>query len=368
MPQAEFARRAPEFGPSTVVTPTPNPSPSPAPGPCAPAADEPSSRERPVDPRAWAQARLHEQLVVPEASASRLAEMRFGERERRFINSLSDEHLSVRDALQRSSLGASKTCQFLSALWTAGLVDLEAPRSSTPAQAGVGAGSGGALEQEQRRQMAAELRRIERSDPFEALGCHMTATPDELRKSYRRLCDRFRQGLAQEASMEIAELAGEILTGLDAAWAVLSTASGRRQYRLKTWGQTHLLQAADVQAKKAGVELLFRQNYSEAAELFCSAWDLVPDNVSYLSQYGWCRFKAASLDDGRERAEAAKLIEGAVNGLPTSPTPWVVAALLARERNERGQMEARLEGARERCASEAEFTKLLRSFRLRDPV
>ena len=268
------------------------------------------------------------------------------------MNSICESRHRLRELMPMSSLGRSKTHQFLAALWSKHLIDF---------------GEEIDREDEALRHLDSLnkwLVRMETGDLFHALGAHVSATLREVKAAYAKEKNRFDSRKFEGREEAFRKTLDRINVILDRSYGHLLDTTTRRQYRVDQFGASRLRTFAEVQAKKADVILFFKQEYETARQLYESAWDLVPDAPLYLAHMGDCHFRAY-YGSGTERARGVDMVERALAIAAGKETKVLLtAAMLERDRKNGGRVREYIARARTLTSDPDDFRKLLTSYRL----
>ena len=341
-------------GASRAATPAPEAAApaAPAPPPAAPPAAPRETRQHPNNSSDWVAEHMDLFVTVTDESADKLRSLRLGEKERRFVNAVCESRHRLRELMPMSSLGRSKTHQFLAALWSKHLIDF---------------GEEIDREDEALRNLDSLnkwLVRLETGDLFHALGSHVSATLREIKAAYAKEKERFDVRKFAGREQAFLNTLDRINVILDRSYGHLLDTTTRRQYRVDQFGASRLRTFAEVQAKKADVILFFKQEYETARLLYESAWDLVPDDPLYLAHMGYCHFRAY-YGSAQERARGVDMVERALAAAAGREIKVLLtAAMLERDRKNGGRMREYIARAKPLAGDPGSFRKLLTSYRL----
>lgn len=320
-----------------------------APPPAAAAATE--KRQHPKNPSDWINEHLDMYVLVTDEAAEKLRDLRLGEKERRFVDAITESRHRLRELMPMSSLGRSKTHQFLTALWSKNLFDFADEMDR---------------EDEALRNLDTLnkwLVRMETGDLFHAIGTHVSATLRDVQTSYAKERARFDPGKFTDRERPYQETIARINLVMSRAFEVLKDTPKRRMYRAQEFGDSRLRTFAEVQAKKAGVFFFFKQEWEQARHLFESAWDLEPDSAEYLAHMGYCHFKAHPTS--KERARGVQMVERAITAAADKEVRVLLTATaLEKDRKNSTRQREYMARARKLVNSDEEFRKLLTSYRL----
>lgn len=320
-----------------------------APPPAAPAKEK---RQHPKNPGDWIAEHLDLYVLVSDEAAETLRDLRLGEKERRFVDALVESRHRLRELMPMSSLGRTRTHQFLTALWSKHLFDFAEEMDR---------------EDEALRNLDTInkwLVRMETGDLFHAIGTHVSATLRDVQTSYAKEKARFDSTRFTQREQAYRDTIDRINLVMDRAHAQLKDTPARRAYRHQEFGESRLRTFAEVQAKKAGVFFFFKQEWEQARHLFESAWDLEPDSAEYLSHMGYCHYKA-HYASSKERERGVQMVGRALTAAGDKEIKVLLAAAaLEKDRKNGGRQRQYLVRARKLVNSDEEFRKLLTSYRL----
>ncbi len=347
-----------KMGSSAPAAPSASPpgaEASPAPEPVAApvmAAPAPEKRHHPKNPSGWINEHLDLFVLVSEEAADKLGQLRLGEKERRFVDAISESRYRLRELMPMSSLGRTRTHQFLTALWSKNLFDF---------------GDEVDREDEALRNLDTLnkwLVRVETGDLFHAIGTHVSATLRDVQTSYAKEKARFDSAKFMDREQAYRDTMNRINVVMDRSFARLNDTAARREYRQEEFGDTRLRTFAEVQSKKASVFFFFKQEWEQARHLFESAWDLEPDSAEYLAHMGFCHFKA-HYASSKERARGVQMVARAVEASGDKEVRVLLtAAALEKDRKNSARQREYLTRARKLVKTDEEFRKLLTSYRL----
>ncbi len=312
-------------------------------------------KEKPTDIPLFVRNRLDFFGFIPKPRLDLVRKLKLGNREMRLIEALGEGTRRIRELLAISSLGRSKSEEFIVTLYTKGYLEITEEQPVKDEQA------------ETLDTMRKYLVRLEKSDHFEALDIHPSATVGDIEKAYQLLIARYDEKKFQNASPEMQRSAKGLRNRIQKAYDVLKEKETRQQYRLKTYGELKVRMYADVQYKKGDNFLFWRNNPWEAKPVFESAFDLMPSEGLYVALWGYATYRS---DPTVKEAikEGWGMVQEGIRMSPKSPHVYGVAARFEMDRTNLSQARDLLKKAQQRCTNPQMFNQIVAAYQLQDLV
>ena len=207
---------------------------------------------------------------------------------------------TVEEVLQKHPLARMEVQQVLCALLISGLLEVTEVAEKVNAADWAEADGAQAIDEELRRKILNDYKRVMESDYFEALGIARQCGGSEVRRAYYKLAkeyhpDRFLGcGLSKEMDSKI----NEMFQYITQAYTVLSDSDSCSDYLdelvngpKKTININEVIEAET--AFQEGRTLLNLRRFSAAIQPLKRAIELSPEEPEYLTQYAWALFKAS---------------------------------------------------------------------------
>ncbi len=208
------------------------------------------------------------QYMVPKEDFKRIVgEMRFDEKETRFVNNmLKGAPVQISRAVTFAPFFRAKAYKILFLLIQRGAFELHRtnPDGDSPLPLN---------DLEPYRKFLAV------STHFDVIGAHAVSIEDDIKSRYKQRLRQFDPKRYKDAGPDHLATLEAILKRIEKAWEVLGHEESRREYRKQICSPFQLENYFRLQLEKAQAALHLRSDPKEAIPLAISAWDLKPGHI-----------------------------------------------------------------------------------------